>query len=45
MENENILFDFIQKHIPLSEEEKQSIIDLGIFNIARKGDILSEVLL
>jgi len=36
----NILFDFIAKYIVLSDEEKQSIIDLDIFTTTRKGDIL-----
>ncbi|MDR0230499.1 MAG: Crp/Fnr family transcriptional regulator [Dysgonamonadaceae bacterium] len=37
---ENILFDFISKYMPLSDEEKQVIIDLDIFSIVKKGTIL-----
>ena len=37
---EKILFDFISKYITLSEAEKQTIIELGIFQTVKKGTIL-----
>lgn len=35
-----ILFDFIEKYITLTEEEKSSIVDLNIFRVVKKGTIL-----
>ena len=37
---EELLFDFISKYIPLTEEEKETIISLNIFRSAKKGEIL-----
>jgi len=37
---ENKLFEFIAKYMPLSEDEKQVIIDLDIFKRFKKGSIL-----
>jgi len=37
---ESLLFDFISKYMILSDEEKQAIIDLNIFNTVKKGAIL-----
>ena len=37
---ETILFDFISKYMPLSEEEMQAIIDLDIFRIVKKDTVL-----
>jgi len=37
---ENILFDFISKYIPLSEEEKKTILSLDIFRTVKKGTVL-----
>lgn len=37
---ENILFDFISKYIPLSEEEKDTLVSLDIFRTFKKGAIL-----
>ncbi len=37
---ENKLFDFISKYMPVSEDEKQSIISLNIFHTYRKGTVL-----
>ncbi len=37
---ENILFDFISKYIPLSEDEKNAIISLDIFRSVKKGQTL-----
>ncbi|MCL2327960.1 MAG: cyclic nucleotide-binding domain-containing protein [Bacteroidetes bacterium] len=37
---ENILFNFIEKYMPLSDEEKQTIKDLNLFSVVKKGDIL-----
>lgn len=39
---ENILFDFISKYIPLSEEEKNTIVSLDIFRTLKKGTMLLE---
>ena len=37
---ENELFGFIAKYMPLSDEEKQAITDLGIFKSFKKGTVL-----
>ncbi|MEO7081160.1 MAG: Crp/Fnr family transcriptional regulator [Flavobacteriales bacterium] len=37
---ENILFDFISKHISLSDEEKSVMLSLGIFHTFKKGTVL-----
>ena len=37
---ENELFSFIAKYMPLSEDEKQAITDLGIFKNFKKGTVL-----
>lgn len=37
---ENILFNFISKHIALSEEEKKTILSLDIFRTVKKGTVL-----
>lgn len=37
---ENILFDYISKYMVLSEEEKNAITALSIFNTYKKGTIL-----
>jgi CRP-like cAMP-binding protein len=37
---QNILFDFIAKYVPLTEEEKQALISLDIFHSVKKGEIL-----
>jgi CRP-like cAMP-binding protein len=37
---ENVLFDFISKYMPLSDEEKKAIVDLDIFKTYKKGTIL-----
>lgn len=37
---ENILFDFISKYIPLTREEKKTILSLNIFRTVKKGTIL-----
>jgi len=37
---QNILFDFIEKFIPLTEEEKITIESLNLFRSVRKGAIL-----
>ena len=37
---ENILFDYISKHITLTEEEKKAITELDIFKSVKKGTIL-----
>jgi len=39
---ENELFAFIAKRMPLSETEKEAIIDLSIFRTYRKGTVLLE---
>ncbi len=40
--NENLLFDFISKYIPLNKEEKRALISLDIFRTAKKGTLLLE---
>lgn len=40
MNLENILFDFISNYVELSKNEKQVILDLDIFKIVEKGDVL-----
>ena len=37
---EHLLFEFITKYIPLSEEEKETLISLDIFRTVKKGTIL-----
>jgi CRP-like cAMP-binding protein len=37
---QNLLFDFISKYIPLSEEEKNAIVSLDIFRSVKKGTTL-----
>ena len=37
---EHLLFEFITKYIPLSEEEKETLISLDIFRTIKKGTIL-----
>ena len=37
---ENILFDFISQYMPLSDEEKQAIVDLDIFKVVKKDTVL-----
>ena len=39
---EEILWDFISKHLTLTEEEKTAILDLNIFKAVKKGSILLE---
>jgi len=48
---ENYLFDFIEQYMPLTDEERQAIIDLNIFRsfkkgtvIVKKGDILNDAI-
>lgn len=37
---ENILFDFLSKYVPLTEEEKNTIVSLNIFHSVKKGTTL-----
>jgi len=37
---ENILFDYISKYIPLSNDEKKAMMSLNIFRTFKKGTIL-----
>lgn len=37
---EHLLFEFITKYIPLSEEEKETLISLDIFRTVKKGTVL-----
>lgn len=37
---QSTLFDFIEKYIPLTEEEKNAIVSLNIFHTVKKGTIL-----
>lgn len=37
---QNILFQFIEQYMPLSEEEKHSLISLDIFRSEKKGTVL-----
>ena len=37
---QNLLFDFISKYIPLTEDEKNTIISLDIFHTVKKGTTL-----
>jgi CRP-like cAMP-binding protein len=39
---QQLLFDFISKYIPINEEEKNALIDLGIFHFKKKGTLLLE---
>lgn len=36
----DILFDFISKYVPLSEDEKNAIVSLNVFHSFKKGTIL-----
>ena len=36
----SVLFNFIEKYLPLSEQEKDAIISLDIFNRYKKGTVL-----
>lgn len=38
----NLLFDFISRYISLTEEEKNTLIDLDIFHSFKKGAVLLE---
>jgi len=35
-----LLFDFIEQYLPLTDEEKATLIDLDIFHVVKKGTIL-----
>ncbi|WP_373331515.1 Crp/Fnr family transcriptional regulator [Salmonirosea aquatica] len=37
---ENLIFDFIARYMPLSEEEKQAVIDLALIRTCKKGTVL-----
>jgi CRP-like cAMP-binding protein len=37
---QNLLFEFISKYVPLSEDEKNAIISLDIFRLVKKGTVL-----
>lgn len=37
---QDLLFDFISKYIPLSDDEKNALVSLDIFRSVKKGDIL-----
>ena len=37
---QDILFDFLSKYIPLTEEEKNTILSLDIFRTVKKGTVL-----
>lgn len=37
---ENYLFDFIERYMPLTEEEKRAIVDLDIIRSFKKGTVL-----
>lgn len=39
---QDILFDFLSKYIPLTEEEKNTILSLNLFRTVKKGTILLE---
>lgn len=39
---ENELFAFVTKYMPLSEAEKEAIVDLSIFRACKKGTVLLE---
>lgn len=39
---QQVLFDFIEKYISLSDEEKEVLLSLDIFHSRKKGDILLE---
>ncbi|NHE58575.1 Crp/Fnr family transcriptional regulator [Cyclobacterium plantarum] len=38
----NLLFDFISKYIPLTEQEKDALVELDIFHAFKKGAVLLE---
>lgn len=37
---QQLLFDFISKNITITEEEKQTLVDLNIFHSVKKGTVL-----
>lgn len=37
---QDILFDFISKYIPLTEEEKNVLLSLNLFHVVKKGTVL-----
>ncbi|PSL31142.1 Crp/Fnr family transcriptional regulator [Dyadobacter jiangsuensis] len=37
---QDLLFDFISKYIPLTDDEKEAILSLAIFRTAKKGTVL-----
>lgn len=37
---ENLLFDFIAQYTPITEDEKQALLDMDIFRSVKKGTIL-----
>lgn len=39
---QNLLFDFIEQHIELSEKEKETLISLNLFRSVKKGTVLLE---
>jgi len=39
---QELLFDFISKYISLNEDEKDALVDLGIFHFKKKGTLLLE---
>nr|WP_288835564.1 Crp/Fnr family transcriptional regulator [uncultured Flavobacterium sp.] len=39
---QQILFDFLTKYVPLTEEEKNAIVSLDIFRSVKKGTVLLE---
>lgn len=42
MDMQQILFDFLTKYVPLTEDEKHAIVSLDIFRLVKKGTILLE---
>jgi CRP-like cAMP-binding protein len=42
MAMQQILFDFLSKYVPLTEDEKNAIVSLDIFRSVKKGTILLE---
>lgn len=36
----NLLFDFIEKYVPLTDEEKNAIVSIDIFHSFKKGTVL-----
>lgn len=39
---QNLLFDFIEQHVELSEKEKETLISLNLFRSVKKGTVLLE---